>query len=146
MKIKKIVNKLINENISIASMESFTGGLFASKLVNFPGISKIFKGSLVLYQNSIKEKFNINTFNGVINKNTALEMSKKGKEFFDVNYCISFTGNAGPSSLDNLPAGLIFIGINEHVFEILLKNKSRNKTRKFAVKFALEQLWKLISN
>ena len=96
------------------------------------------------YWNEIKELLGVNTFNGVINKETALEMAKKGKKFFNVDYCISFTGNAGPEPMENKDVGLFYIAINEKVFEFYFPNLTRNEIRQKAVDIALNELKKII--
>lgn len=132
------------KKVTIASIESFTGGLFASSIVSKPGASDYFKGSIVAYSNDIKNKLGIDTKNGVINKDVALEMSKKGKEFFNVDYCFSFTGNAGPNAMEEKDVGLIYIAVNENVFEFFWPNMNRNEIRAKAVDFALKELEKII--
>ena len=42
------------KNLTLASIESFTGGLFAATIVETPGASKYFKGTTVTYHNDIK--------------------------------------------------------------------------------------------
>ena len=125
--------------MTISSIESLTGGLFASTLVSKPGASKYFKGSMVTYSNEIKEALGVDTSNGVVNKEVALQMAAKGKEQFNTDICVSFTGNAGPDTLDNAPVGKVFIAINEEVFELDLKG-TRNEIRQQAVDFAISKL------
>ena len=124
---------------TLSSIESLTGGLFASTITSIPGASKYFKGTIVTYQNEIKEKLGIDTSNGVINKETALAMAKAGREYFKSDICVSFTGNAGPEVMDDKPVGLVFIAINYEVFELNLKG-SRNEIRKQAVEFAIKKI------
>ncbi len=128
------------KNFTLASVESFTGGLFAATIVEKPGSSKYFKGSIVTYHNDIKDKLGVNVANGVINSNAALEMAKRGKEFFNVDYCIAFTGNAGPSAMEDKPVGLFYIAINNQVYEFFYPNLSRNEIRKKAVEIAIKKL------
>lgn len=128
------------KNFTLASVESFTGGLFAATIVEKPGSSKYFKGSIVTYHNDIKDKLGVNVANGVINSNAALEMAKRGKEFFNVDYCIAFTGNAGPTAMEDKPVGLFYIAINNQVYEFFYPNLSRNEIRKKAVEIAIKKL------
>ena len=44
----------ISHNISIAVMESCTGGNIASEITSVPGSSSYFKGGIVAYQNEAK--------------------------------------------------------------------------------------------
>lgn len=128
------------KNITIASVESFTGGLFASEIVSQSGASQYFKGSLIAYNNEIKEKLGVDVKNGVVNKEVAIEMALKGKEFFNVDYCVAFTGNAGPIGSEGKKVGLFYIAINENVFEFHYPHLSRNEIRKKAVEIAINKL------
>lgn len=129
---------------TIGSVESFTGGLFASTIISKSGASKYFKGSIVSYSSEIKKKIGVNTSNGVINKNVAIEMALKGKEWLDVDYCVSFTGNAGPNVMEGKKVGIVYIAINENSYELDLSSfADRNKIREEAVKFAINELKKI---
>ncbi|MGL6125247.1 MAG: CinA family protein [Metamycoplasmataceae bacterium] len=130
------------KNLTFASIESFTGGMFASEIISIPGASLFFKGALVAYSNEVKEKLGIDTSHGVVNKEVAKQMAIKGKEYFNVDYCFSFTGNAGPSVIENKKIGVVFISINDEVHELKL-NGSREEIRKKSVDFALDVFNKL---
>lgn len=125
--------------MTIATVESFTGGLMASRLTSIPGVSKVYKGSMITYANEIKERLGVDTSNGVINKEAAKEMALKGKEYFNVDICISFTGNAGPSTMENKPVGEVYISFNDKVFALELKG-DRESIRNQAVEFAIKKL------
>jgi nicotinamide-nucleotide amidase len=131
--------------LTFASVESFTGGMFSSEIVGIPGASKFFKGSLVSYSNDIKNKIGVNTSRGVVNSRVAKEMALGGKEYFEVDYCFSFTGNAGPTATEDKPVGLVFIAINDEVHELNFKG-NREEVRRQSVDFALEIFRKLIKN
>lgn len=128
---------------TIASVESLTGGGFGYQITKTPGASKFYKGTLVTYANEIKEKLGVDTSQGVVNAEVAQQMALKGKEFFNVDYCISFTGNAGPSVLDNKEVGLVYIAINEQVYELLFKG-DRQQIREQAINFAIDKIKKII--
>ena len=99
----ELVNKLKEKNLTIGSIESMTGGLFASTITSVPGASKVFKGSVVSYSPLIKEnvvgvkKETISKY-GVVSKEVAYEMADKGRKLLDVDICVSVTGNAGPTA------------------------------------------------
>ena len=96
----ELAELLIKNNISIGTVESFTVGNFATMLGNIPGISKVYKGSLVTYQSETKERLLgiehplIEKY-GVVSKEIATLMCVNGKSILDVDLCVSFTGNAG---------------------------------------------------
>ena len=114
--INEVVKLLKEKHLTICSIESLTGGLFASILTSVSGVSEVFKGSIVSYANEIKQnvvgvkKETIEAY-GVISKECAYEMAKYGKEKMNTDVSISFTGNAGPSVMENKEVGQVFIGI-----------------------------------
>lgn len=59
MEIRNLVNELINKNITIASMESCTGGGFANSITNIEGASDILKFSAVTYSNEYKIRMGV---------------------------------------------------------------------------------------
>ena len=127
------------KNKTLGSVESFTGGLFAERITSQKNASLFFKGSLVTYSGEIKKIFGIPINKGVINKNVALSMAKVGKKILNVDVCVAFTGNAGPKALENKPVGLVYIAINNKVYEKNFKG-TRISIRKQAVKFAIRKL------
>lgn len=149
---EELVDTLLKLNLSISSSESITGGLFASTLTSFPGVSSVFKGSIVAYQNNIKENVlgidkNIILENGVISKEIALEMVRNTQKLFNSDICVSFTGNAGPNNLESKPVGLWFLGVMyknvSYVYEFHSIG-SRDRIRKFAVKKASQVIVDII--
>ncbi len=112
----KIINQLIEKNISISFAESCTGGALASTLTKIPGVSKIFKGSFVTYSIEYKEKLlgvsskTIEKY-GVVSYEVAEEMARCLKNITLADISISVTGNAGPTSGDETkPLGKVFVG------------------------------------
>lgn len=149
---EELVTFLINRNISISSVESFTVGSFASLLGSFSGISKVYRGSLVSYQTCIKrdvlnidEKV-INEF-GVVSKETAGLMAINGQKMFNSDICISFTGNAGPSAMEGKPVGLVYIGITfyDQVKTMCFQlNGSRQQIKEQAIYIGCYEILKLL--
>lgn len=112
------------ENFTIATAESCTGGLFASRLTDFAGASNYFKGGIVAYTNEIKinvlriKSKTLEEF-GAVSSQTALEMAKNVREIFNSTFGISTTGVAGPSTSENKAVGTVFIAIaGENLSEV----------------------------
>ena len=111
------INSLFRERgVTLGSVESFTGGLFAREITAVSGASKFYKGGLVTYATEekvallgIKQEL-VDEF-GVVSKEIALQMAELGRKKLNVDYCISFTGNAGPSAMENKPVGEVYIGL-----------------------------------
>ena len=114
---KKIINKLIKENITISTAESCTGGLLAYSITKNKDSSKVYHGGYITYSNELKIrdlKLKKNTLNkyGAVSKETAEEMVKGLFLKTKTNICISTTGIAGPTGkTKNKPIGLVYIGI-----------------------------------
>ena len=150
---KKILNKLIERNISVSTAESCTGGLLAYSFVKNKDSSKVFKGGYITYSNEMKikelkvKKISLKK-NGAVSYQVAEQMIgglfKKNK----TNICISTTGIAGPGgSTRNKPVGLIYIGIRINKKNIIIKKNfkgTRIQIQKKCVNFILKYLDKLI--
>ena len=111
------INKLFREKgRTLGSVESFTGGSFAKEITSISGASHFFKGALVTYATEEKNRLlgisykDIDEF-GVVSKEVAAQMASNGKKLLNVDYCVSFTGNAGPSAMEGKPVGEVHIGI-----------------------------------
>ena len=111
------INSLFRaKGLTLGSVESFTGGLFAREMTAVPGASKFYKGGLVTYATEEKVRLlgishkDVDQY-GVVSKEIALQMAELGREKLNVDVCISFTGNAGPDAMENKPVGEVYIGL-----------------------------------
>ena len=106
MKLEEIVKILTEQNKTVSTMESCTGGALANAITNIPGASEILKFSAVTYSNEFKIKMgvpkNIIDTYSVYSIETAIEMSKKISEFTNSNYGIGITGKLNRADLHNL--------------------------------------------
>ena len=95
-KYDNLVKYLIKSNMSITTMESCTAGQIASLLTDTSGSSAIIKGAFVTYSNEAKIRLGvsekiINEY-GVYSKETAAEMARVCREFYDADIGIGVTG------------------------------------------------------
>src|SRR6266498_4065666 len=109
---KSLIESLIKQNLTLASCESLTGGLFAAVFTDTAGIGPIFKGGLVVYSNEAKIKIvKVSSLTldepGAISEQCAKEMARNTQQLLATDLAISFTGNAGPSTQENKPVGLV---------------------------------------
>ena len=93
---KDVVNKLINLNLTISTMESCTGGFLASSITDIPDASKVFSFGAVTYSNDYKEKFGvkkelIDTYS-VYSKEVALSMAKNISLYTGSDIGVGITG------------------------------------------------------
>ena len=139
---KKLLEAYKEKGLTLGSVESMTGGLFAAKFTEIPGSSAVFKGSIVTYATEEKinivgvKKETIEKF-GVVSKEVAIEMAELGRKLLNVDVCVSVTGNAGPTTEPGgKPVGCFYIAIatkNSTSFEEHQKTKKRNMVRNCAV-------------
>lgn len=117
--IEYIVGKnLCNNGLTISTAESCTGGMIASKLISYPGISSVFLEGAVTYSNEAKMKrlgVNKETLDryGAVSKETAREMVEGIAKESGSKISISTTGIAGPGGgTIEKPVGLVYISIH----------------------------------
>ncbi len=108
---------LIDKDYTISSAESCTGGLIAAKLVNYPGISKVFKEGAVTYSNEAKinrlgvKRETLDKY-GAVSYETAREMAEGIAKTSDTDIGIATTGIAGPDGgSPEKPVGLVYMGL-----------------------------------
>ncbi|MFA6755940.1 MAG: CinA family protein [Bacilli bacterium] len=98
-----LLKKLEEKNYTLGVCESFTGGLFAKAVTDIPGASKVFKGSLVTYSSEAKvnvlgiREEDIKVY-GVVSSLVASQMCLNAQKLLHSDVCVSFTGNAGPTT------------------------------------------------
>jgi nicotinamide-nucleotide amidase len=100
---------------TIGTVESATGGLFASRFTGVPGASDTFRGALVTYATDLKTGLagvpqQVIDEYGVVSEETALAMAEHGAEVLGVDVCLSVTGSAGPDPME-APAGTMFFAV-----------------------------------
>lgn len=119
-----------------------TGGLFASKMVEVPGISTVFDRSLVTYTWKAKmDELNVpcellETY-GAESAEVCRAMVRGLKAQAGSDICISVTGVAGPEDMSpEHPAGNFYVGIiygeEEKVVEVNTHNDNRESNRNYA--------------
>ncbi|WP_032122927.1 competence/damage-inducible protein A [Clostridium amazonitimonense] len=112
-----VARKLLQKGLTIAVAESCTGGMIASKLVNYPGVSEVFMEGVITYSNKSKVEtlgIKVETLEkyGAVSEETAREMAEGIVKKAGVDIGISSTGIAGPDGgTEEKPVGLVYIGI-----------------------------------
>jgi len=124
---------LINNNLSVSTAESCTGGLIGDKITSVPGCSAYFKGGIISYGNQAKIsllKVNPKTIDkyGAVSKNTVEEMAKGAVKTFNSDYSMAVSGIAGPDGGTNeKPVGTTWIAVAS-------KNKVLSKKYSFGTR------------
>ncbi len=102
---------LIEKDLKISTVESCTGGLLSSKLIDISGSSAYISLNLITYSNEAKSKLlNVKLDkDGAVSENCAYQMAKGLQELTNSDICISTTGIAGPTGgTPEKPVGLMY--------------------------------------
>lgn len=147
-------NILRENNLTISTAESCTGGLLANSITDIPDSSDYMIGGLTAYANHIKTGSlgvdeTMLTEHGAVSKPVALQMAKGIAQLMGTSVGISTTGIAGPGGgTEEKPVGTVWIGFwskNEHfaLHTQLTNNRLINKERTVAI--ALETVRRTIA-
>lgn len=139
---KRVIEKLRERGLLLATAESCTGGLCAKRLTDVAGASQVFCGGVVSYTNDVKMRLlgvkeeTLAQF-GAVSGETAREMAEGARKATGADVAVSVTGVAGPSSDDmGNVVGTVFIAFSseqETVSEKLQLSGDREKIREQSV-------------
>lgn len=112
------VGRMLTERgLTIATMESATGGLLASTLTDAPGSSAYLIGGLVAYATEQKIAWGVSREivdeHGVISIECAREMARAAREQTGAQVGIGISGVAGPDPQDDKPVGMMHIALDD---------------------------------
>jgi nicotinamide-nucleotide amidase len=144
---------LIQQNKTISTAESCTGGMIAQVLTSISGASNYFKGSVVSYATETKISVlglseDLIKEHSVVSAEVAKQMAVNVKNIMKTDYAIATTGNAGPTKGDSkAELGAVFIALatpNEVIVEEFNFGQPREKVIDRAVNKSMEMLRKEI--
>lgn len=151
----EIVDKLIDRNFTIATMESCTGGGIANEITSISGASAVIKESYVTYCNESKIKQGVPA--GVIEQytvysiETAIEMAKAVKKQANSNYSIGVTGQLGRIDPNNPVDKMnhVWFAISDKddniiPKEIVVPSDDRNKQKQYVINEIAKELINII--
>lgn len=154
MNFKKIVDKLIEDNKTISTMESCTGGGVANAITNIEGASSVLKFSAVTYSNEYKMKMGVSK--NVIDKysvysiETAHEMAYNISRFTNSDYGIGITGKLNRADENNNYGedNEVFISIFDKENQMFIDSdvKVYEKTRELNKNIVLNEIISSLSN
>ena len=110
-----VARLLDSRGLSIALMESCTGGLLASTITDVPGASRFFRGGLVTYTAEAKIHYGVDPdvieAHGVVSNETASAMAAAVRKQFNADIGVGITGVAGPEPHGGQPVGAVCLGV-----------------------------------
>jgi nicotinamide-nucleotide amidase len=116
--LEKVTAKLLtDQKLTISTAESCTGGYISHRITTVPGSSAYYMGSVVAYDNSIKENFldidhSVIEKYGAVSEEIVIGMANAVKAKFKTDISIACSGIAGPSGgSDAKPVGTVYLAI-----------------------------------
>lgn len=141
--VQQVVTRLKQQHLMITAAESLTAGLFQSTLCNISGASSVFHGGFVTYADEVKEQLlgiehHVIAQYGVVSEPVARQMAEKSRALMKADIGVSFTGVAGPDSLEGQLPGTVWMAIAQtgqatQAFELHVSNADRQTVREKSV-------------
>lgn len=135
----------------IALGESCSGGLIGAALTEIPGISSVFAGSAVCYENEAKMSLlgvpeEVLMTHGAVSEECAREMAEGASRVFATPFSLSVTGIAGPGgATPEKPVGTVCFAVKSPEGLLTWSKRfhgDRSGVRRWTVAFGLEKLWR----
>ncbi|HXS36311.1 MAG TPA: CinA family nicotinamide mononucleotide deamidase-related protein [Flavipsychrobacter sp.] len=145
----------IERGLTLGLAESCTGGYIAHYITQVMGSAGYFNGSIVCYQESVKEdvlgvKRETLEKYGVVSEETAVEMVLGAREVLKSDYSFAVTGllSAGGES-DRVPVGTVWMAVADknnvktkrHQFHY-----DRQRNKELATQMGMLMIWKMLNN
>lgn len=150
---ERLVERLKEKHLKVASAESCTAGLFAADLAAVPGASSVLEYGFVVYSAAAKQRIlgvpqKVIGRYGVVSEQTARAMAQGAKRVSGADLSVGITGFAGPDADEGYTAGTVCFGfccrersVSETVdFGDIGRNRVRQKCAEYAAERFLELL------
>lgn len=113
----RVSELLSKKRLTLATAESCTGGLVASRITDVSGSSAYFLGGIVAYSYEAKASLlgvswdTLNT-KGAVSRETVIEMAQGARRVFNADIAVSVSGIAGPGGgTPDKPVGTVWVGL-----------------------------------
>jgi len=114
---KLVVEWMSRQQLTLSTAESCTGGFIAHRITSVPGSSAMYKGSVVAYDNRVKQyqlkvDEQLLIEHGAVSSEVASAMARGIRELVSTDFAIATTGIAGPDGgTAEKPVGTVWIAL-----------------------------------
>jgi nicotinamide-nucleotide amidase len=150
--LESVVGSLLrDQNKTLSTAESCTGGLIAHKITSISGSSVYFLGSVVSYANEVKmESLGVLEEDlikyGAVSEQVVRQMAERVRSKMNTHYAVATSGVAGPSGgTEEKPVGTVWIAVASQDYTIAKKYQfghSRKRNIEISANTALNMLRK----
>ncbi|MBD5264390.1 MAG: CinA family protein [Bacteroides sp.] len=154
--VAQVLGELLGEReLTVACAESCTGGNIAHRIVQVPGSSSYFLGSVVSYSNEVKNEvlgvpYSDISAHGAVSREVAEAMAKGAAKLMRADCAIATTGIAGPDGGTKYkPVGTVWIAVkcgDKTVSECIHFQGDRNTVIESATNHGMVMLINLLRN
>jgi nicotinamide-nucleotide amidase len=111
-----VVHALAERGETLAAVESLTGGLLSSTIVEIAGASSVYRGALVVYATDLKSSLadvpaDLLADRGPVDPDVAVALAEGGRKRCGADWCLATTGVAGPEPQGGKPVGMVFVAV-----------------------------------
>jgi nicotinamide-nucleotide amidase len=148
-----IAKLLLENNATLSTAESCTGGYLAHSITANAGSSAYYLGSVISYSNEVKmdllgvKKETLESY-GAVSEETVIQMAEGARKVLKSTYALATSGIAGPDGgTEEKPVGTIWLacaGPEGTVARKILSTKTRLVNIQYGSKAALNLLRKMI--
>lgn len=149
----KLIQRLRSSSLTIATVESFTGGLLSDAFIQVPNVSDVFVQGVTLYHPQSKQTWLGRSLHdlseaGMVSVAMIERLLKRAIDLKLASIILATTGNAGPSVQGKSKVGDAVLGVSngQHaLIETFSLSGTRNQIREQGVKATLALLERFIS-
>ena len=106
---------LAERGLTLATMESCTGGFLANSITDRPDSSRYYKGGVVAVTEDLLRSSGVPSGiierSGTVSRETALAMAQAARSTLGADYGIGITGVIGPEVVEEQPVGQVYVAI-----------------------------------
>lgn len=115
--LEEVIGELLRkQGLTVASMESCTGGLLGSMITDAPGSSAYYRGGVVAYSADLKIAHGVPPElieqHGTVSQATVVAMASAARREAGADIGLATTGVAGPSEVEGKPVGTLFVAMD----------------------------------
>ena len=106
---------LTEAGLTLATLESCSGGFLANSITDIPGSATYYKGGIVTTSKKMLQASGVPAEvldrHGLVSPETAMSMANAARQGMGADYGIAITGVIGPEPLEGQPVGQVYVAI-----------------------------------
>ena len=153
---QEVIRLLTEQNKTIVTAESCTGGMIAAALTDVAGASAAFHGGYVTYSNDAKAHMihgqpRLIQDYGAVSNQVARAMADGARNTANTDLAVAVTGIAGPDGgSEKKPVGLVYVSVSTDLATVVIEHRlgdlGRLEVRQASVDAALNLVLQVLTS